>query len=347
VKKVSKEFYIGAVVILSIAILFTGINYLKGINLFKDQNRFFAVYDNVDLLTASNPIVLNGFKIGLVEEVILHPDGSGKLLVSMIISDKNLKIPADTRAKIHTSDFFGSKAIKFELGESQDFALPGDTLESAIEEDLTTAIRRELEPLRRKTAEMLSGIEEIVDNLNLVFKDDATQGLPKAFKSLQRSMEILEGTSLKLDMMVQENREKLKSIFGNIDSIMENLENNNEALTNVFENFESISDSLAQINFKETMMKAGVALESVASIMEKIDRGEGTLGMLVNSDSLHVSLENTSQELQYLLNDIYDNPWRYIHVSIFGKKEKKRFSKKELQQIEDLFENMQEEPNSP
>lgn len=346
-KKVSKEFWIGAVVILSIAILYTGINYLKGVNLFKEQDRFYAIYEDVDLLTASNPVVLNGFKIGMVGDVSLHPDGSGRLLVSMIINDNNLKVPINTRAKIYTSDFFGSKAIKFELGDSLVYATPGDTLESAIEEDLTTAIRRELEPLKRKTDEMISGIEEIIDNLNLVFKADATQGLPKAFESLQRSMQILERTSLRLDETVQENRARLGAIFSNIKSITDNLESNNETLTKVFTNFESISDSLSQIHFKETILKADKALGDVATIMEKINAGEGTLGMLVTSDSLHTSLVNTNEELQYLVNDIYENPWRYIHVSIFGKKQKKRFSKQELEQIEELFDEMQEEPKSP
>ena len=336
--KVSKEFKIGAIVVISIALLFMGVNYLKGINIFQNQRTYYAVYDNIDGLGQSNPVMLNGFKIGLVKEVKLHPNGQGDLLVEILINDENLQIPDDTKAKIFTSDLLGSKAVDMVLGESVVMAENTDTLLSDIESDLATEMKAQLAPLKAKVDDLTAGIEVIITNLQAVFEDEATQGLPEVFETLNRTMLTLEQASLGIDAAVAENRTKLNGIMGNVESITGNLAESNEDLTAVISNFESISDSLAQTNLKGTIEKADAAMTDLAEIMEKIENGEGTIGMLINNDSLHTALNQSNIELQTLINDIYTNPWRYIHVSIFGKKDKKNFSKAELREIDRMVE---------
>lgn len=336
--KVSKEFKIGAIVVISIALLFMGVNYLKGINIFQNQRTYYAVYDNIDGLGQSNPVMLNGFKIGLVKDVKLHPNGQGNLLVEILINDENLQIPDDSKAKIFTSDLLGSKAVDMVLGESMVMAADADTLLSDIESDLATEMKAQLAPLKAKVDDLTAGIEVIITNLQAVFEDEATQELPEVFESLNRTMLTLEQASLGIDAAVAENRTKLSGIMGNVESITGNLVDSNEDLTAVISNFESISDSLAQTNLKGTIEKADAAITDLAEIMEKIDNGEGTIGMLINNDSLHTALNQSNVELQTLINDIYSNPWRYIHVSIFGKKDKKNFSKAELRQIDRMVE---------
>ena len=315
-----------------------GVNYLKGINIFQNQRTYYAVYDNIDGLGQSNPVMLNGFKIGLVKDVKLHPNGQGNLLVEILINDENLQIPDDSKAKIFTSDLLGSKAVDMVLGESMVMAADADTLLSDIESDLATEMKAQLAPLKAKVDDLTAGIEVIITNLQAVFEDEATQELPEVFESLNRTMLTLEQASLGIDAAVAENRTKLSGIMGNVESITGNLVDSNEDLTAVISNFESISDSLAQTNLKGTIEKADAAMTDLAEIMEKIDKGEGTIGMLVNNDSLHTALNQSNVELQTLINDIYSNPWRYIHVSIFGKKDKKNFSKAELRQIDRMVE---------
>jgi len=315
-----------------------GVNYLKGINIFQNQRTYYAVYDNIDGLGQSNPVMLNGFKIGLVKDVKLHPNGQGNLLVEILINDENLQIPDDSKAKIFTSDLLGSKAVDMVLGESMVMAADADTLLSDIESDLATEMKAQLAPLKAKVDDLTAGIEVIITNLQAVFEDEATQELPEVFESLNRTMLTLEQASLGIDAAVAENRTKLSGIMGNVESITGNLVDSNEDLTAVISNFESISDSLAQTNLKGTIEKADAAITDLAEIMEKIDNGEGTIGMLINNDSLHTALNQSNVELQTLINDIYSNPWRYIHVSIFGKKDKKNFSKAELRQIDRMVE---------
>lgn len=337
-KGVSKEFKIGIIVIISLVLLIIGINYLKGINLFIQQRSFFAVYENVDGLGPSNPVVLNGFKIGQVSEVGFHNSGDGRLVVKFNIDQKDLNIPVDSKAKIFSSDFFGSKAIELIMGDSSAYAAKGDTLDSDIQVGLAEAVRIELIPLKNKTDQLIEGVDDILENLKQVFDDDATKGLPQVFESLQRTMETLETTTLRLDKTVADNSETIDGIFDNVYSITENLERNNAKLNNIITNFDAVSDSLAKLELASTLKKADTALGQFSEVVTKINEGDGTLAMLINNDSLHTSLLESNQELQYLINDLYMNPWRYVHVSIFGKKPKEKFSKRELRQLRELID---------
>lgn len=335
-KKASREFKIGLIILASAALLVLGLNFLKGINLFEEQRTFYAIYGNVDGLQPSNPVLLQGLKVGLVKNVAFHADGSGRIEVEFLIDDQNVNLPNDTEAKIFTSDFFGSKAIEILPGTSLVMADSQDTLRSQVEEDLTTAIKNEFEPLKAKINELTSGIDVIVTNLKTVFESDATQGLPEVFASLQRTMQTLEQTAVKIDETVADNRTNINGIIQNVQSISSNIKANNDELNNIIQNVGSLSDSLAQLNIQQTIRKADRAMTSLANVMSKVENGEGSLGLLVTSDSLHNEVVETNQELQLLINDIYENPWRYIHVSIFGKREKDRFSRRDKERIREL-----------
>ncbi len=337
-KGVSKEFKIGIIVIVSLVLLVIGINYLKGINLFIQQRSFYSVYENVDGLGPSNPVVLNGFKVGQVSNVDFHPSGDGSLVVKFNIDQKELKIPSDSKAKIFSSDFFGSKAIELIMGDSAIYAENGDTLDSEIQVGLAEAVRIELIPLKNKTDQLIEGVDDILENLKQVFDDDATKGLPKVFESLQRTMETLEKTTLRLDTTVARNSSTIDGIFDNVYSITDNLEKNNEKLSNIITNFDAVSDSLARLELSATLQKADSALSTFAEVATKINDGDGTISMLLNNDTLHTALLQTNEEVQYLINDLYMNPWRYVNVSIFGKKQKSKFSKRELKQLRDLVD---------
>lgn len=339
----SREVKIGVIILIAIAAVFFGVNYLLGQDFFKKTNNYYALYENIDGLTESNPVLFNGYRIGQVSKITLQPTDSSNFTVEFLVSEENLEIPKDSKAKIVSSDFFGSKAIEVILGDSLNMASTGDTLQSETELGIAEAVKKELLPLKNKTDELIDGVDDILVNLQAVFDDEATKGLPQAFESLERMMQNLERTSVRLDNTVAENQQTLKSIFTNVEEITSNLNQNDEALTNVIQNFSSISDSIAKIDFVTTMSKADEALADFAEITEKINNGEGSISLLLNNDSLHTALLDSNKELQYLLNDLYMNPWRYVHVSIFGKKPKEKYSKRELEQLRDLINEELEE----
>lgn len=334
-------------VIAGLALLILGVNYLKGFNPFSPSDTYYASYDKIDGLAISNPILVNGFKVGQVTDVRFSDAGDGTLLVAFDIEQSNLKMPDDTRAKIFSSDLFGTKAIDLIAGESQTLAVPGDTLIADLEMGIAEAVRIELLPLKNKTDQLIDGVDDILENLKAVFEADATLGLPTAFESIQRTVESLEKTSLQLDAMVAENRSTLSSIMTNVDGITTNFKNHNDELANVMTNFSDISDSLAAVNFAATINRADQSLAQIEEITRKINSGQGSLGQLVNSDSLHDGLIATNQELQYLINDLYLNPWRYVKVSVFGKKQEKNLSKKEMERLRTMIQEELEAEESP
>jgi phospholipid/cholesterol/gamma-HCH transport system substrate-binding protein len=336
-KNVSPEFKIGILMVMGVILLFVGVNYLKGFNPLTKQSHYYSVYDKIEGLAVSNPILVNGFKVGQVTNIAFHERGDGSLLVEFTVDESDLEIPDDSEARIFSSDLFGSKAIKIIQGESTTFIAPGDTLTASNQEDITEAVRKELEPLRRKTDQLIATVDEILTNVKAVFEDDATLGLPAAFANLQRTVSTLEHTALQFDSLVVENRAVFKNVMSNVDGIAENLNKHNSELTNIISNFSEISDSLAAANFASTIERADQALSNIADITGKINRGEGTIGKLMVSDSLYTGLVNTNTEVQELLDDLQLNPWKYVRVSLFGRKQSAKMSKGDLKRLRKMI----------
>ena len=155
--------------IVGAVMLFFGVNYLKGFNPLSQQDHFYAVYDKIEGLSVSNPVLVNGFKVGQVTRVVFHDSGDGKLLVEFTVEQSDLNIPINSVAQIFSSDLFGSKAIELLRGDSTLFAVNGDTLIASSQEDITEAVRKELAPLRAKTDQLIAGVDEIITNMNKKF----------------------------------------------------------------------------------------------------------------------------------------------------------------------------------
>jgi phospholipid/cholesterol/gamma-HCH transport system substrate-binding protein len=335
--KVSKEFIIGVVVVITIAVLYMGVNYLKGINLLSKQLKYYAVYENVAGLTASNAVILNGYKIGIVKKVGMHPRGDGSLIVEVIINDSDLQLPLDTKLEIFDADLFGGKAIRIDMGDSTVYAADKDTLSGTIALGLTESIKQEIEPLKKKTSELFAGIDSVITSLNLVLGSaNDKQGLSAIFGSLKNTMQNLESSTSKFDQLLSENTGKLSDIFTNVESITENLKNNNETLTKAITNIGTLSDTLAKLELATTILRVNKALGSFEEVMTKINEGTGTVGQLVNNDSLHTELVNASHSLDLLLNDMRIHPKRYVSFSLIGRKDKTEvISKKDLETVKD------------
>ncbi|MFN0032778.1 MAG: MlaD family protein [Flavobacteriales bacterium] len=334
--KVSREFLIGVLVVIAIALLYLGVNYLKGVNLFLKQQKYYAVYENAAGLTASNPVILNGFKIGIVSDVHMNDNGDGTIVAEVILNDSKLFVPDDTKLEIKDADLFGGKAIEIILGKSPNKAENKDTLMSSISLGLTETIKQEIEPLKQKTSQLFSGVDSVISNLNNVLGGSNTEGLDDIFNSLKNTMTNLESTSGKLNTLLDNNTGKLDEIFSNVESISANLKANNETITEAIKNVAVMSDSLAKLNLAGTLSKVDKAMTDFSVITEKINNGQGTIGQLINNDSLHTELVNASHSLDLLLNDMRVHPMRYLSFSIFNRKGgNEEFSKKQLEKMRD------------
>lgn len=319
---VKKEVKIGLIALICVALLFWGANFLKGTNLLKKDRSYYAIYTQIDGLSTSNPVNINGFKVGQVEEIRFMPDQSGNLIVRFTVTNRDFTIPKDTKAKIISSDILGSKSINLVLGQSIIELAENDTLSSEIEATLTESVNQQIAPLKKKTEDLIQTVDSAITIVSSIFNKKARKDLDSSFSNIRSSLEAFERTMNQVEDMVVDERENLNAIFKNVESITRNLANNNQKLNSTLSNMEAISDSLAGANLKQTVNNASQAMSAVADVMRKINTGEGSMGQLVNNDTLYNNLENAALDLDKLLLDMRLNPERYVHFSIFGRKNK-------------------------
>jgi phospholipid/cholesterol/gamma-HCH transport system substrate-binding protein len=315
--KVKREVKIAAVFIIALVGFIWGFNYLKGTNLLFKRLTLYAVYDEVGGLTSANPVFLNGLKVGQVNDVYFVGGGSTRIVVKIMIAE-DVPIPVNTIARIVSSDLMGSKAIDLNLGDSPILVQPYDTLISAIQATLQEEVNRQVQPIKNKAEELLSSLDTLVTAIQTVFDDDARSNIGQSFESIRATIRSLEHTSYTIDTMVQAERTRMGLILENVEAISANLRNNSEAISTSMQNLASISDSLAAVNLKQTFDHLEQSMNQISSILEKIDDGQGSLGMLINDPRIYVELESASKELNQLIEDMKLNPGRYVHFSVFG-----------------------------
>lgn len=314
--KLSKEFKIGLVVTLAFALLYWGINFLKGKDVFSNERIFIAVYEDVAGLEKTNPVKINGLTVGQVRNMKFTSDGQARVVIEIVLKNQ-IDIPGNSTAKIVSSDLLGSKAVEITLGNAYELAQPGDTLISAVEASIKDEVNRQLQPLKLKAENLMGSIDTVLTMLQSLFSSDNTDNFAKSVKSIANSFENLESTTGTLDTLLTGQKSRLERIFENIEAITLNLKNNEGELNNIIANFSSVSDTLAKVNFAQTMQRVDQTMNELAQISAKINQGDGSLGMLINNDSLYIELEKTSRDLNLLLEDIRLNPKRYVRFSVF------------------------------
>ena len=322
--KISKEVKIGGVMLLCIFLAIWGANYLKGKNFFDKSLKLYAVYPNVGGLARTNPVMFNGNKVGQVESVDFSKDFSGKLIVQFSITESYIKIPRDSKAEIFSDGFLGGKAINLVFGKATETVKNLDTLNSSIETSLQEAVNQQIAPLRNKAESLIGSIDSAITTVKSIFDIKAQEDISSSITTISQSLKVFKKTMEDADDMVNENRQSLQRIFANVESITKNFENNNEKLDQTLSNLKSISDSLAGANLQQTVNNASIAMQEVAELMQKVNSGEGSLGALMNNDTLYQNLEAAAYDLDQLMLDMRLNPERYVHFSIFGRKDKSK-----------------------
>lgn len=321
--KISKEVRVGIVTVIAIGFFIYGFNYLKGRDIFSTQRKFYAVYNDIDGLVEANPLMINGYKVGLVGKIKLTQDTTSHIVITLLLDDEVL-IPKNSIAKVISSDILGSKAIQLILGSGNEYAVDGDTLKSAQEDNLKQSVNKTIAPLQKKAEGLIASIDSVMIVVQQVFNESTRQNLAKSFESIKLAISSLETTSYRLDTMVIGEKMKISSILTKVNVLATTLAGNSDKLSNLINNFSNISDSLAKSNLASTINNADKAMSQVSGIMGKINRGEGTMGMLINNDSLYRKLDKSAADLDKLLLDLRINPERYVHISVFGSKDKNK-----------------------
>lgn len=293
-----KEFKIGIAAIVALIILFIGINYLKGINMFKSESYYHVDYTEVNGLALSSPVYANGFKVGLVRDIQYNFNKPGHITVGIEMDD-NIKIPVGSKAELVT-EMLGTVKMNLIMnyGENQTIA-PGDTIEGYANNGIMAKAEKDLLPQMEK---MMPKLDSILSSLNKILADPAIGNTLKNAEQLTAS---LNQTSNHLQRLMSNDIPKLT---GNVTAITEDLK--------------VISGNLKGIDYAATFNKIDETLKNVYALTDKLNKKDNTIGLLLNDPELYNNLNATSENAASLLKDLQENPKRYVHFSLFGRKSK-------------------------
>jgi len=305
--KFSREIKTSLLVIFGIGFFYFGFNFLKGSSIFSKQKIVYAVYDEVEGLSIGADVNINGLSIGKITKIDFVPN-STKILVTMRIR-ADLNFSKSSSAILYEAGLIGGKAIliqtKFEQGK---VIKSGDTLPSSTQPGFTELVNQQIAPLQQKLTSTLTSVDELFDGVSNVLNNQTQENLKTTLTELTRTVENINSISKKLDVLLSDNTTAIDTTLKNLASTSSNLN--------------QISDSLAMVNIKSMLDKYNQVAQNLNQILEQVNRGEGTAGKLINDPKLYQNLDETLNALQTLINDLKENPKRYVHFSLFGKKNK-------------------------
>jgi phospholipid/cholesterol/gamma-HCH transport system substrate-binding protein len=306
--KIHKEVKVAIFVIIAGTMLYTGFNFLKGIDFFSTTKRYYAVYPNVSGLTVSNPVMMNGLAVGRVGEIVIMNDSAQTLQVALDIK-KDVIIGDSSKSIISNLGLLGGKAIVIKLGNQKKPIPEKGLLMSEIEKELTDQVGESLSP--------------IVSNLDLTIRRVNGILSEKNVNNITSMISNLEQTTILLNKMLDANGKTIYASTSNLQKLTGSLVETEKQLKPLLEKANTLADSLNRMKLVSTIDNANKAITELNNMLGSLNKGEGTAGKLLHNDSLYFNLNNTARDLDYLMVDLKANPKRYVHFSLFGAKKLK------------------------
>ncbi|MEP0133026.1 MAG: MlaD family protein [Eudoraea sp.] len=305
--KLSREVKTGIIVIGGILLFVMGFSFLKATPIFNNSKTFYAVYSHVGGLQPGTQVSINGFNVGNVNKISFK-NGSGNLLVTFSV-DSDFEFSKNSIAELYDTGIIGGKGIQVNpVFDGAPIAQSGDTLSSNIKPGLTDLLQQKLAPLQSKIEGAVSNADSLLLNFNDVLDEETKRNLRESIKGLNATVQSFQSSAATLNSLLADNKNSLDSSITNINTITTN--------------FSVLSDSIAQVGLANTIRSLESTISNLDKMLAKIEKGEGTLGKLVNNEELYNNLSEASKELDLLLQDFRLNPKRYVNVSVFGKKQK-------------------------
>lgn len=294
----NKEFKVGLFSAVALVMLYFGFNYLKGIDFFSSVKKYYAIYDNVDQLAVSNPVLVNGYAVGRVSRIKILQNKQNRVLVELEI-DTDIVVNDSTKA-ILDSDFLGSKSILLNIGSSTKVLKEKDTLRSEVAKGMLAVLSETATPVADNVQTTLRKLNVIIDNLA-----KNSQQLDAIFAKLQKTPDILNATLTNTNGRIDELSVSFKSVADNLNRTLVDLRP-------TISNFKTLSDSLSKMKLNETMIKTQQTLTSLNQTLTKLNKGDNTMSKLMTEDTLYVNLNKLLLSLDTLAKNFNDNPGHFL-----------------------------------
>ena len=308
----------GIMGIVSLGLLYFGFYYLKGVDFFSRSTTYYALYDKIEGLTNSNPVIINGLSVGRVGDIRILQNQGNKILVEFSVGSE-IRLGRGTVCKLVNLDFLGSKAIELLLvDQPTEFHVSRDTLISSIDPGLA-------EFLKENALPVADNLGSTITRINVILEEVIRNG--EKFTSILNSF---RGIAETLDR-------ELPGLSANLNQTLEGLTKNSQDLSDLSSGLQPLiskadqfADTLNTLELRLMVEQLNLTLENLNANLALMKEGQGTVGKLMHDDSLYVYLSATARDLDRLLVDFRERPGRYVQFSVFGKKDKSDKKEKEL-----------------
>lgn len=286
----SREAKIGVAVAIAIGMLYFGLNFLKGVNIFQPTTYFYAQYERVDGIVPTTPVMINGYQVGHVSQINFDYTKEAPITLQITVDNK-LVVPQGTIAEVYDTGLMGDKAIQLKLGRSNTLLQPGDTLRTSVQNGLMAAVTDALvEPIKA----MMPQLDSTIKTINHTLSGERVQSL---LTNAEAAIANFKAISANL-------KKELPTTMSNVNNITANLS--------------EVSDELKAAQLDSTLLKVDATIANLENITNQLKSNENTLGALLNDKELYQNLDSTVQSANALLIDLKENPKRYVHFSVFG-----------------------------
>ena len=309
--KITRELKTGVVAILIIALFIWGYNFLKGMNIFDGPLKtYYTEYNNVQGLNTASVVTINGVEVGKVISINFNNDEAkkGQLIVEFSI-ENDFEFSKNSIAKIYSASLMGGKSLAIVPSYEGEIAKPGDFLPGEIESDIFSSVTEKLNPLQAKVENVIVSADSLMTGLTDVLDVKSRRNLKASIVELNQTISNFKDISESVNVLIKNNDDKLAKTLTNTEEITKNLS--------------KLSDSLVDANLGATFKNLEQTIASLNIMLSNVEKGNGTLGKLMTDDKMYLNLTNASKELEELLNEMKLHPKRFVHFSLFGKKEKK------------------------
>ncbi|MBO4850779.1 MAG: MCE family protein [Prevotella sp.] len=311
-KGFTKEIKIALVAIVGIVVLFFGMNFLKGVNLFSSGNTYYITFNNISGLSGSSPIKADGYKVGTVTDINYDFEHPGVIEVEVDI-DKEFKIPNGTIAEI-SSDLLGNVQIDLVKGlPMEGYVQPMGKIEGRINGGALAQLKEMVPHVER----LLPKIDSILTSVNYIMADPA---LPSTLHHAEQVTYDLTSTTKQINSLMATVNKEVPGLMGKAGGVLDHANNAMGSVVNVTDN---LSGKISQLDLESTLNELHTTLANLKSFTETLNNSNGSLGLLMKDRSVYDNLNSTMAHADSLLVNLRENPKRYVHFSVFGKKDKK------------------------
>ncbi|MBO4658521.1 MAG: MCE family protein [Prevotella sp.] len=313
-KGFTKEIKIALVAIVGIVVLFFGMQFLKGVSLFSDDTTYYVSFSNISGLTDSSPIKENGFKVGVVRSIDYDFNQRDKIIAEVGI-DKNLRIPKGTVAEI-SSDLLGNVQVDLVMGdEANGFLKEGDTFEGRLNGGAMGKVKEMVPEIQ----EMMPKLDAILASINYILAD---QSIVKTLHNADQLTGNLTQSTKDINFLMADLKNNVPGMVGKADGVLQQAGTAIGSANQVMGNAERLTNNLASLDLQTTLEQLNQTLANLKNVTEQLNSGNGTVAKLLNDREVYDKLDATLTHVDSLMIDLRQHPKRYVHFSVFGKKDK-------------------------